>query len=165
MPVTIRPSSCVGREVKHKYFVASPEELLKESCSKEHRHCKEVIQSSFNNLGNEDTKVYASSNGFVRAAWDAYCNHHHLTIRPEDVWFSILSQLSFFVNAYAEELRSFFVEHEDRKELEGIELGTMRTVEIGKMAVRMTSEMEKHIIDPDLREWVMPEFHDDSRYG
>ncbi|KAF5490841.1 Vegetative incompatibility protein HET-E-1 [Colletotrichum fructicola] len=45
-------------------------------------------------------------------------NHHHLHIRPEDIWFAILTQLSFYINASSESLRSLMVEHEGRKKLE-----------------------------------------------
>ncbi|KAI1785227.1 hypothetical protein LXA43DRAFT_151204 [Ganoderma leucocontextum] len=35
-----------------------------------------------------------------------YRSHHHLRIRPDDVWLAILVQLNFYINAHAEELRS-----------------------------------------------------------
>lgn len=61
--------------------------------------------------------ITPDENGFVRAVFYAYSYHHHLTLRPDDVWFAILTQFNFFVNAHAEELRSF-VTHEDQKDLE-----------------------------------------------
>ncbi|KAL8756547.1 MAG: hypothetical protein Q9184_004461 [Pyrenodesmia sp. 2 TL-2023] len=97
-------------------------------------------------------------NGFVRACHLAYSKHHHLTLRPEDIWFAILSQLSFHINAHAEELRSFFVAHEGREELEVFGIGTIKTVDFGPLAVRMTKEMDKHIVDPDMRQWILPDF-------
>ncbi|KAL8882576.1 MAG: hypothetical protein Q9198_000443 [Flavoplaca austrocitrina] len=66
--------------------------------------------------------------------------------------------LSFHINAHAEELRSFFVAHEGREELEVIEVGTIKTVDLGFLAVRMTKEMDKHIVDPDMRQWILPDF-------
>ncbi|KAI1097428.1 hypothetical protein F4804DRAFT_347189 [Jackrogersella minutella] len=71
-----------------------PDRLLKDSCPNE------------NGLICE-TNIFPPSNGFVRAAYSAYRNHYHLTIRPEDVWISILSQ-------------DFFVEHAEKKELENV---------------------------------------------
>jgi hypothetical protein len=131
------------------------ESLLQRACPSEHKLCESILQSSFNNeeLSSPEAPIYASSNGFVRAAVSAYSNHHHLAIRPEDVWFSILTQLGFFVNANAEDLRSFFVSHEGKKEL---------TVEghgdFGEMAARMTEQIEKNVLDPELKTWIMPDF-------
>lgn len=89
---------------------------------------------------------------------EAYSRHHHLSIRPEDVWFSILAQLSFYINANAEELRSLFVAHEGQKGLVVVEAGTIETVHFGQLAVRMTEEIDKNLVDSDLREWIMPNF-------
>lgn len=92
------------------------------------------------------------------AAYHAYSSHHHLIIRPEDVWFAILSQTNFFINAHAEELRSYFVTHDGQKELEVIEVGTLHSVDFGQLAQRMTKLIQKNVIDPDLRAWIMPSF-------
>lgn len=137
-------------------YATSAESLLQTSCPGEYRRCKNIIQTSFDKFSNP--AIYPSSNGFVRAVYAAYSNHHHLSIRPEDVWFAILTQLSFHVNAHAEELRSFFVAHQGRKKINVIEMGTINSVDIGQLAVRMTHEMEKHIVDQDLRKWTMPDF-------
>jgi hypothetical protein len=94
----------------------------------------------------------------VRAAWHAYSNHHHLTLRPEDVWFAILTQLSFHVNANAEELRPYFVAHEGQKEIRIKCARSFNFADIGNMAIYMTKEMEKHLNDPGLRDWIMPDF-------
>ena len=155
MPVTIKVASHLGRPWINPPPVVSAEQLLEKSCRTEHRNCKNVIQSSFDF---SNASICGSSNGFVRACYHAYSNHHHLTLRPEDIWFTILTQLSFHINAHAEELRSFFVTHEDRKELEVFAVGTIKTVDFGPLAVRMTKEMDKHVVDPDLRQWVMPDF-------
>ena len=69
----------------------------------------------------------------------AYNLHHHLRIRPEDVWLSILTQLSFYINAHAEELRGKFVAHEGKKELEvGFDTGSHYTIDYGVFAKKMT---------------------------
>jgi len=110
MPVTIKTATHSAREYRGTQPAISSENLLQYSCQKEYDRCKQVIQSSFNDFP-EDEGIYPSSNGFVRSTITAYSYHHHLSIRPEDIWFSILCQLSFFVNRHAEELRSFFVTH------------------------------------------------------
>jgi hypothetical protein len=160
MPVTVRPSEHQAREWTAKPMT-SDLTLLQQSCSSEFGRgasskCKRVIQSSFKDFAN--TNICPSSNGFVRAAFAAYSQHHHLAIRPEDVWFSILSQLSFYINAHAEELRSSFVAHEGQKELIVWDIGTIQSVDLGKLAVQMTHEMHKQLVDTDLREWIMPNF-------
>ncbi|KAL8789684.1 MAG: hypothetical protein Q9195_006737 [Heterodermia aff. obscurata] len=156
MPVTLNITSHPGRPWIRPPPVVSSEQLLERSCRNEHKNCKDVIQSSFVDLPNES--ICDSTNGFVRACYHAYSNHHHLTLRPEDIWFAILTQLSFHINAHAEELRPFFVPHEGQEELEVIDGGTIKTVDFGLLAVRMTKEMDKHVVDPDLRQWVMPDF-------
>lgn len=156
MPVTLNVASHQGRPWINPPPVVSTEQLFQKSCKKEYRDCKQIIQSSFNDLPN--ASICASSNGFVRACHHAYSNHHHLILRPEDIWFAILSQLSFHINAHAEELRSFFVAHEGREELEVFGIGTIKTVDFGPLTVRMTKEMDKHIVDPDMRQWILPDF-------
>ena len=156
MPVTLDLASHLGQPWINPPPVVSAEQLLEKSCQVEHRNCKNLIQSSFGDFSN--ALICSSSNGFVRACYHAYSNHHRLILRPEDIWFAILTQLSFHVNAHAEELRPFFVTHEGRKELEVFEFGTIKTVDFGPLAVRMTKEMDKHVVDPDLRQWIMPDF-------
>lgn len=137
--------------------ITTGEELLQRSCPKESERSQGVIQSSFSQLLREN-HVSSSTHGFVLAVYRAYSHHHHLTLRPEDVWFSILSQLTFFVNAHAEELRSYFVAHEGKKELNVVAAGTLKTVDVGALAVRMTELIEENVIDPELRTWIMPAF-------
>ena len=156
MPVTVNIASHPGRPWTSPQPVLSTEHLLERSCQEEYKNCKNVIQSSFDDLSN--ASICGSNNGFVRACYSAYSNHHHLTLRPEDIWFAILTQLSFHINAHAEELRHFFVAHEGQEEVEVIEVGTIKTVDFGPMALRMTKKMDKHVLDPDLRQWILPDF-------
>jgi hypothetical protein len=155
MPATVRPASHSAREWTAKP-VTSAHHLLQASCYRESLQSKRVIQSSFPDLANAN--ISASPNGFVMAVEAAYSQHHHLSIRPEDVWVSILTQFSFHVNAHAEELRSFFVAHEGQKQLVVKEFGTLQTVDVGLLAVRLTEQMEKFLVDQDLRNWIMPSF-------
>ncbi|KAI0859949.1 hypothetical protein F4860DRAFT_481235 [Xylaria cubensis] len=156
MPVTIRSAAHPPRAWKETSPASSPQELLQRSCSKEYQQCGHIIQSSMDQISGAN--IFPSSNGFVRAAYAAYSNHHHLTIRPDDVWFAILTQLSFHINAHAEELRSFFVSHKGQKEIEVVGAGSINFADFGSIAIMMTKEMEKHIVDPELRQWIMPNF-------
>ena len=54
--------------------------------------CKKVIQHS---TPMEDIAYLTPHrNGFVRSVLDAYAGHHHVVIRPDDVWIAILSQVN-----------------------------------------------------------------------
>jgi hypothetical protein len=61
--------------------------------------------------------ILSSENGFVYAATRAYNGHHHLILRPDDIWLSIMTQFSFYINARAEEFRDKFVSFDGKKEL------------------------------------------------
>jgi hypothetical protein len=113
MPVTIKPTENRAREASCSNITKA--DHLQASCKEEHKKSKRIIQSSFNEANLQDTSN--SNNGFVYACIYAYNNHHHRIIRPEDVWFGILSQLGFYINGNAEDLRSIFVSHEGKKEL------------------------------------------------
>lgn len=130
------------------------EKLLAEACPKHSRRSKRLIQTSFTRRQFREGHISSSNNGFVWAAYHAYSYHHHLIIRPEDVWFAILTQLSFYINAHAEELRSFFVAHEGRKHLH-LEVNEL---DFAYIAQEMTHLIAKNVIDPELRSWVMPSF-------
>lgn len=138
-----------------------PSTLLKSSCPKQWNRCQRIIQSSFTStLQDTNTNITPSSNGFVWSAFHAYSSHHHLVLRPEDIWFAILTQLSFYINAHAEELRAFFVSHEGKKELEAVSV----VADFAALALQMTDLLAKNVSDPQLRDWVMPDFTTTTYY-
>ena len=112
-------------------IVESSEKFFQGSCFGEYNDCHKIIQSSFDR--NSDNAIRSSSNDFVRAAVEAYSYHQHLLIRPEDVWFAILTQLSVYINKHAEELREKFVAHSGKIELEVVRGGTRYTVDHNSM--------------------------------
>jgi hypothetical protein len=117
-----------------------------------------IIQCSLSDDDLREKHISQSNNGLVWAAFHAYSRHHHLVLRPEDVWFAILSQFNFFVNAHAEELRDYFVSHKDKKELEVTTVGTIQSVDIGLLARRMAELIQENVKQPGLRDWIMPSF-------
>lgn len=157
MPVTLKVAPH-GARVWEDPKVSTSEKLLQKLCPKEYSQSKYIIQTSFDKNVLHESHFTPSENGFVRAVYHAYSCHHHLTLRPEDVWFSILSQISLFVNAHAEDLRSFFVSHQGRRELGVWEFGNIQTVDFGELAVRMTDMIEENVVDPELRTWIMLSF-------
>lgn len=138
----------------------SPEALLKDACRTQHEECKELLQSNFTSrVSDPSGPIYGSSNGFVNGTIAAYNQHHHLVIRPEDVWFAILTQFSCYVNKHAEELRTHFVAHEDKKDLlVDMGTGTRYSVDFGWFAEKMSLLLEQNVVDVELRKWIMPAF-------
>lgn len=157
MPITIKPATHGACVLRREGQAEDSRDLLRRACRKESAKCVELLQSSFD--FNLEAAVRPSANGFVQGAILAYNQHHHLRIRPEDVWFAIISQLSFYVNRHAEELREMFVAHEGKKELT-IELDMVDryTVEYSVFAQKMSHLIQKNVLDPELRGWVMPAF-------
>ncbi|KAL8848444.1 MAG: hypothetical protein Q9221_006551 [Calogaya cf. arnoldii] len=121
--------------------------LLREACFAGRKGPQDFLKSSF------DPQIVhsigAASNGFVKGAIRAYSGNHHLRIRPEDVWFAVLSQLSLYINAHAEEFRGKFVSHEGKKAPE-LHLRTFAE-DMGKLIFT-------NVVNAELRGWMMPAF-------
>jgi hypothetical protein len=47
--------------------------------------------------------VYASQDSFFRGAIDASAKHQHLVIQPQDVWYTVLKQLSFYLRKHKDD--------------------------------------------------------------
>ncbi|KAI0325948.1 hypothetical protein GY45DRAFT_1329621 [Cubamyces sp. BRFM 1775] len=159
MPVTFPVSpelQTAGWQARPAYLGPRPGDTLQDAamvtaaCDKAAGSFK-VLQGSV--APNEYASLVPQSNGFVQAVVQAYGTHSHLRIRPDDVWIAILSQLSFYVNAHAEELREYFVSHDGQQSLY-VEL----TGDYGELARKFVVEMEKHISDNTLSEWILPDF-------
>jgi len=151
--ISFTPSNVEAQSVAF-HANATPSSLLSHT-KRNQKPGNEIFQSSFPETSSD---IVPSNNGFTRTILDAYSYHRALIIRPDDVWLAILVQFSFFVNGNAELLRSQFVTHEGKKELEIKAQGTRYTVDFGHMARAMTDEIQKNVVDPSLRAWIMPEF-------
>ncbi|KAF5715712.1 hypothetical protein FMUND_6721 [Fusarium mundagurra] len=81
---------------------------------------------------------------------------------PATTWkvskFSILTQISFFINANAKELRSFFVAHDGKKELTVFEAADLESANIGALTQQLAELVSKNVKDPELGDWIMPSF-------
>ncbi|KAK3618573.1 hypothetical protein LTR56_024565 [Elasticomyces elasticus] len=130
MPVTINPGDGVPTLVQ--YTNQPPAD-----------HAREILRYA---------SFLPTSNGFVNAGITAYSRHHHLVIRPEDIWNAVLTQLSFYINAHAEELRGQFVAHEGKKRLEvKYDSGDRYTVDFADFAEKIGYLIEENVVDPELR--------------
>ena len=127
MPVIIEPSpELVGRNADP--TVHSAEGLLKHASKAwlpynrwtgeiEQPEKRRIIQSSFHELNANASPIIPYGNGLVNGIIRAFEQDLHLVLRPDDIWLSILTQFSMFVNGNSEHLRTQFVAHEGKKEL------------------------------------------------
>ncbi len=58
-----------------------------------------------------------TTHAFVKAAHDAFYDHHPMVIRPDDIWFCIAQGFATHVGQNSEKLRSKFVKHDGKKKL------------------------------------------------
>ncbi|KAK7917658.1 hypothetical protein PG985_011266 [Apiospora marii] len=118
----------------------------------------DILQSSLDG-NNLPPVLLAHKNGFVDAVTTAYSRHHHLTLRPEDVWLAIISQFSLYVNRNAEKLRGKFVAHEGQKELQIVyEHATRYTVDFADFAQQISGLISESVVDDEICRWITPNF-------
>ncbi|CAL8133301.1 unnamed protein product [Orchesella dallaii] len=86
--------------------------------------------------------------GFVKTVLKCYNNHFNLIIRPDDIWTAIMSQFSYYLNKNVEKFRNEFVNFEEKRELVFplSQNETLRTISYD------------HMVDSQVRDWVMPNF-------
>ncbi|CDO68660.1 hypothetical protein BN946_scf184790.g9 [Trametes cinnabarina] len=157
MPVTFPVSPVAAQAVPSPlYRPMTDAQILARACEAQSRRVKELLQSSITD--EERPSLLPETNGFVRTVLEAYASHRHLVLRPDDVWMAILTQLSFYVNAHAEELREYFVAHEGKKELIVEAVGNRYSVDFGYLSRRMTREIHENVVDSTLVDWILPDF-------
>lgn len=172
MPVTINPSPQLMGYNKD-LTVHSAGQLLKKTAQawstpsraysrfkgrSEEPENRPIIQSSFGDLDHASMLV-PYGNGLVNGIIRAFQQDLHLVLRPDDIWLSILTQFSMFVNANAEQLRAHFVSHQGQKSLMiDVSPYPVGNVNMGKFAQEMTHLIEKNVVDPDLKDWIIPDF-------
>ncbi|KAK5580493.1 hypothetical protein RB653_000512 [Dictyostelium firmibasis] len=97
-------------------------------------------------------------NSFVHSAWKAYNNHHHLIISPDNIWMAILTQFSLYVNKNSEKLRTNFVDFKGEKTLVVKTDFPILNAPFDKLSIEMSKQIQLNIIDPGLRNWIIPNF-------
>ncbi|EGN99310.1 hypothetical protein SERLA73DRAFT_160747 [Serpula lacrymans var. lacrymans S7.3] len=162
---TLSPTSITFSTAPHvaipfpetKYITSS--QFLREACPDVHAQCKEILHSSIC-VPLDD--IIPQRNGFVHTVLECYNNHRALIIRPDDVWLAILTQFSCLVNGNAEAQRALFCLHDGEKELsiclKTKEGGVDMEGVVHSFVGAMTEEIQKNIIDPELRQWILPAF-------
>jgi hypothetical protein len=156
---TFRPAPHRANPVKTAGCL-SAEQLLKQSCPEEHANCAEILHSFIGRGPGAQCKLpfLPATEGLVSSIAEAYNNHRALILRPDDVWLAILGQFHLYVNAHAEELRQHFVAHEGKQKVVVKANGCRYSVDFGVLAHQMTKAMDEFIVDPSLRNWVLPKF-------
>ncbi|KAM0460012.1 hypothetical protein ACHAO4_002140 [Trichoderma viride] len=158
MPVTLTIANHAAENWKAPK-VTTDSELLKEVHPKQHETMKHILGSSFTTSFLRESHISASPNGFVYSACIAYCKHHHLTIRPDNVWFAILSQLGFYLSKRSKpkKLRRKMVLPKGTKQITlAYHGGSSSGSRIYAYLVqRMNDEIFEEIQDPL---WAMPSF-------
>ncbi|CAL8075349.1 unnamed protein product [Orchesella dallaii] len=96
--------------------------------------------------------------GFVPTVVEAYNNHLYLIIKPDDIWAAIMAQFSFYINKNAEKYRSKFVNFEGQRELVIETVKTLENVSYSSLINAMEDKINKTIVDPDVRKWILPYF-------
>ncbi|KAF9526382.1 hypothetical protein CPB83DRAFT_770368 [Crepidotus variabilis] len=165
MPLTFKVASHSANPVQTHAQIQKADDVLLRTWGENSSDTKlkELFQSSFSASRGPKTSldigsVLPNDNGLIGTVVKAYCQHHHLVLRPDDIWMAILCQFNFYVNANAEKLRSSFVAHEGKKPLIVKAVGTRYTVDFGNMAKTMTEEIDKNVIDKSLKDWILPNF-------
>jgi len=120
-----------------------------------------LLSSSFDqwDVPQTTTKIAPFENGFVDGLIHAFENDLHLVIRPDDVWLSILTQFSMYVNGNAELVRRLFVVHEGKKDLVvDVTPFPLSKVDFGRFAQEMASVIQENVVDSELKSWMLPSF-------
>lgn len=96
------------------------------------------------------------NNSFIGAIYTAYSKHLSLTIRPDDVWLTIVLAFADYVDHHAEAMRKAFVDHEGKQTIE-IKLTSFNGADWAKVAEQFSDELAKRTKD-GVRDWIEPRF-------
>lgn len=89
----------------------------------------------------------------MRGAIEAWGQHQHLVIRPEDVWFTILVQMNFYMIANAEKVRDVFVSHQGKGNIVVLsDIGWYHAIS------QFGAEIQKRVKTKWLLKWIEPDF-------
>lgn len=121
---------------------------------------RKILHDSFADVDqNPESKVVPYGSGLIEGIIRAFQQDLHLVLRPDDIWLAITTQLSFYINAHAEELRHLFVAHEGQKQLiVDLTPQTMENLDVAYAAVLFSELIQKNVIDPELASWMLPNF-------
>lgn len=96
--------------------------------------------------------VLPSGDSFIRGSIQAWGEHLHLVVRPDEVWFTILVQMNFYMLSHAEEVRDLFVDHTGQEEIYIEDLTWYGVLS------RFKDEIQKKVKTDWLLDWILPNF-------
>lgn len=139
--------------------VTSSDDLFRRSCPEEFSpelpYTPEILISSstgFSDPQDGHGMVFPSSGSFIRGAIEAWAQHQHLTLRPDEIWFEVLVQLNFYMTAHAEELRHLFVSHEGKEKI------LVPGFSWRDVVAEFGSAIQERVKTEWLLEWILPGF-------
>ncbi|KAK3306407.1 uncharacterized protein B0T15DRAFT_501092 [Chaetomium strumarium] len=106
----------------------------------------------YHNHNHNATEMAPSADSFVRGAIQAWAEHLHLEVRPDEVWFTILAQLNFYMEAHAEEVRHLFVRHDGQQTI------YIEDNDWTRVLWRFKDEIQRRVQTPWLEDWILPDF-------
>lgn len=151
--------------LKQDDLATSAQDLLSKSCPEEmegypkHGPPKLVTATSYYKVHNAffvDGEIFSSSSSFVRGVVEAWGQHQHLVLRPDEIWFEILVQLNFYMYANASAMRHLFVDHEGKQEMSVRFLYAEDWAET--LISSFTSAIQKRVKTDWLASWIKPGF-------
>ncbi|KAI1056710.1 hypothetical protein LB507_001542 [Fusarium sp. FIESC RH6] len=133
-------------------IATSAEDLFRQSCPEEVAYSVPYTPSLLASSFEDVSHVYPSSGGFIRGAIEAWAQHQHLILRPDEIWFEVLSQMNLYMSANSETLRDMFVEFDGREKI---------VVEGDSWESMITSfghELNNRVKTKWLKDWILPNF-------
>ncbi|RCI07916.1 hypothetical protein L249_5885 [Ophiocordyceps polyrhachis-furcata BCC 54312] len=148
--------SGVVRSAEELFYLSSPEETTKVNPQN-----LTLISSSWDGVSGHDAmfqrkEVFASSSSFVRGTIDAWAQHRHLVLRPDEVWFEVLAQLNFYMAANAEKVRGLFVSYSGTQRIRTASGSGGNNVD--SLVTKINQELQKRVRANWLVDWVKPGF-------
>lgn len=101
------------------------------------------------------------SNGLIDTAIEAYNNHHNLVLRPDDFWYSIISQFSIYINRYGKDIGVNLVKDPNIKTNLEIVVDSREMLDpknYQNLIPRMIKKIETQMIDQKFIKWLTPKF-------
>ncbi|KAM9985542.1 hypothetical protein ACTFIZ_009090 [Dictyostelium cf. discoideum] len=116
-----------------------------------------VLKSSFNNEKLNNIKRFGS-NSFIFSAWVSYNLHHHLSIKPDNIWMAIQTQFSLYVKKNSEQLREKFVDFKEKKSIIIKTKNPILDAPFDEITIEISNQIQSLIKDPSLKDWIIPNF-------
>ncbi|RPA75849.1 hypothetical protein BJ508DRAFT_417938 [Ascobolus immersus RN42] len=115
------------------------------------------IPDSSNNSSFPISKIAPQvKSGLVQTIFSAYSDHHHLILRPDDLWISIISQFALYLEntEHSEALRKWFTDSApgEKKEI------VVEVNHLSEMPRAFRAKLDEVVLDKQLIPWITPDF-------